>query len=88
MALSLGVRKGDHIKVGATMIEVVRVEDDNIIGLYVAGQPLIYVSDTEKTEILPDVWVFCGSTTRQQYDGYSRLAFEAPREIRIERVKG
>lgn len=87
MALSLGVREHDRITIGDSMVRVVSISGPNIIGISVNGGDVIYVSDTEKIEILPEVWVFCGRSDNQKFEKYSRLAFEAPRSIRIERIK-
>lgn len=85
MALSLGVSVGDKIMVGKVPITILSIASPNIIGLDVGGQTF-FVSDAERVEILPEVWVQSGLPERR-FRSESRLAFEAPREIRIERVR-
>lgn len=88
MALSIGVRFNQKIKVGDSLLQVVSVdkEQGTIIGLSVNGGPAIYVTEYERVEVLPEVFVSCGQP-HSAYPLDDRLAFEAPRRIRIERVK-
>lgn len=84
MALSLGVRKGSTIKVGGDVVTVTDVVKADEVHVRVR-ETNFTVTDKERTQILPDVFVFCGSKDAFQ-KGNSRLAFEAPRRIRIERL--
>jgi 5-methylcytosine-specific restriction enzyme A len=87
LALSLGVRAGDKIFIGDHCLEVktiqppTRANHGNVIIVAVDGR-LIRVSDQTKTPILPEVHVFSGLGPN---GNGSRLAFEAPKHIRIER---
>lgn len=86
MALSLGVVIGDLIKIGEVMVKVRNIEQDNVIVLSMGSGKTVYVSDKERVEILPDVFVQAG-LPEKQWERHSRLAIDAPRSIRIERVR-
>jgi hypothetical protein len=95
MALSIGVHRGMRIKVGAEMLRVTDVQQEGREVRLEIGDRQYTISDKQRTEIAPSVFVFCGV-----YDGiitnwttdegdkvlHSRLAFEAPRAIRINRM--
>jgi AICAR transformylase/IMP cyclohydrolase PurH len=95
MALSIGVYRGMKIKVGSEMIRVADVQEDGRKVVLDVGTRQYTISENERVEIMPEVFVFCGV-----YDGiitkwttdegdtvvHSRLAFEAPRSIRINRM--
>jgi sRNA-binding carbon storage regulator CsrA len=96
MALALGVRRGSKIKVGDIMLRVVSVEDGGKELKIEVGKTEFIISDEERTEILPDVFVSCGVydnviTNWDMPEGYSethsRLTFEAPTSIPIHRIK-
>ncbi len=88
MALSVGARKGKKIRVGGTTGSVVLVDEvyaPNRVRLSVDDKTFL-VTDAERTEILPQVFVSCGFDDKGKAGNqYTRLAFEAPRSIRIER---
>lgn len=88
MALSLGVRQGSKIRIGSDLLQVVRVINDGdiVLGVSVNEGPVRYVSEYEREEILPQVFVQLGKP-HSLYPRDHRLAFEAPRSIRIERVR-
>lgn len=89
MALSLGVTDGSKIRVGSDIVEVVSVVGTAHIQVRVGGQNHL-ITDCERTEILPGVFVSCGRNDDRQFGGasFSRLAFEAPRSIEIKRIGG
>lgn len=84
MALSLGVKAGDKIKVGEHVVQVKTLTQPNLIVLTVDAGPDIVVSDLSRTEILPKVFVFSGVN---QGGSGNRLAFEADKSIRILRIR-
>jgi hypothetical protein len=93
VALSIGVKKNDLIRIGKSMIRILTViepdtpEGNGIIGLSVDRGTEVFVSGGEAVELLPMVRAFCGQVGPNDYPGHSRLALEAPREIKITRVK-
>jgi hypothetical protein len=84
LALSIGISVGSKIRVGNDIVEVVGTAKPNLIVLKVNGGEDIVVSDLRSTEILPRVFVFSGMG---QNGGSNRIAFECPREIRIQRLE-
>lgn len=86
MALSLGVFLGSRVKIGDVMLKVVSIEDPNIVGLQVGGGDIVYVSDVESVEVLPEVFIQSGRRDRK-LDKSTRIAIDAPKRIRIERVR-
>jgi hypothetical protein len=87
MALSLGVKNGSQIKVGTTTLRVRKVSNNGKSILIQVVNRRFLVNDQDRTEILPDIFVFCGVTGDRAGERRSRIAFEAPRSIRIDRVK-
>jgi hypothetical protein len=91
VALSIGVKKGRKIKfllpskVERTLV-VLDVLSSKRVLVEFGGRQLV-VTDEERHELMPGVFVSCGMI-RESPPRESRLAFEAPREIRIERVAG
>lgn len=84
MALSIGVSVGSKIDVGGHLLQITALAQPNLIVVTVdAGVPVV-VSDQSRTEILPDVFVFSGVG---KAGSANRLAFEAPRAIRISRIE-
>jgi hypothetical protein len=87
MALSLGVKRGARILIGGQLLIVKSILAANKI-LIQFGDKDALVTDLQRTELMPDAYVSAG----QPDDGedtppvYTRLAFEAPRAIRIERI--
>jgi hypothetical protein len=84
MALSIGVSAGSKIKVGKSMVAV-QEANRRMVTLKVDGGPTQIITEAERTEILPQVYVFIGVGPDSGMN--SRLAFEAPRSIQIDRVR-
>ena len=88
MALSLGVTDGSKIRVGTEILEVVSIVGTAHIQVRVADKNHL-ITDCERTEVLPGVFVSCGRNDDRQFAAsFSRLAFEAPRSIEIKRIGG
>lgn len=88
MALSIGVKAGSKIKVKSVrdhIVEVLNVPSHDRLVISVDGVQF-EVTDKQRVEILPRVFVFCGSKDSRGVESYTRLAFEAPKIVRIERV--
>lgn len=85
MALSIGVTAGSQIRIGKSVLKVVDITS-GLITVKVGNGPLHVLSDKERAEVLPNVFVFVGDM-RGRNTG-SRLAFEAPRSVPITRVEG
>lgn len=86
MALSIGVSVDDSISVGEGLIRVKQFVDPDMILIEVIDQNTTkewLISEKERKEIMPNVFVFVGQGER---GGTNRLAFEAPRRIAINRV--
>lgn len=95
--LSLAIHKGTKITIGEELLRVSEVSENGLeIKLEVGGRKFI-VSDKERVLIAPQVFVSCGvrdGATVKWKDQFgmdslpqSRLAFEAPLSIKINRVK-
>jgi sRNA-binding carbon storage regulator CsrA len=84
--LSLGVSVGSRIKIGDNTVKVTSIEDPNIVGLQLDGGKVVYVSDVETVEVFPDVFIQSGRRERK-LDKSTRIGIEAPKAIRIERVR-
>lgn len=83
MALSIGVSAGDLIRVGEHEVQVKSLSyRENLIVVSVDGKSEHVISELGRVELLPEVFVFSG---KGDHGGISRLAFEAPRSIRITR---
>lgn len=88
MALSLGVRKGFKWKVGNAILRVQEIINAKTIIVTINNGRAYTITDKERTEILPDVFVQCGVPDGVFVEeNSSRLAVEAPRSIEIERIK-
>lgn len=61
------------------------VPGEKTIGISVDGEAWT-ITEHERTEIAPEVYVFCGQT-KETGRRFSRLAFEAPKSVRIERLQ-
>lgn len=85
MALSIGVSNGSLIRVGEHRVLVKAVVNSTLLVVTVDGGQDITVSDKERVEILPQVFVFAGVGNGGVGN---RLAFEAPRSIPIHRKGG
>lgn len=84
MALSLGIRKGSKLEIGASQIEVVGLSTPDYVEVKV-GDKTFMVTSYERTEILPEVFVSMGSEDRS-HGKFARLAIEAPQRVNIRRV--
>lgn len=71
--------------VGGDVLEVLEVEDKYRILVSFRGQQYM-ITDQERTKLAADVFLSCGLWNGKGEPDESRLAFEAPRSIRIERL--
>lgn len=85
MALSLGIRTGDTLTVGTSSVTVVSVGPGQRAVLRVGAVQKL-VTDQERVEILPSVFVSMGMGRSPNGAPTHRLAFEAPRSIIIRRA--
>lgn len=90
MALSLGVSGGSKIDISladqVVTIKVDRIHSASHLTLIVKGRK-VEIDDKERVEILPEVFVSCGLSQPTRGNRSTRIAFEAPIEIGINRVK-
>lgn len=96
MALSLGVKRGSQI----TLTPLVKGADARQHTLTVKdildAQNLVVevdgaehrVSDLERVEVIPNCFIYSGAHNGRGDAEYTYLAFEAPRNILIDRVRG
>lgn len=84
MALSIGVSVGSGIDVDGHLLLVKRLDQHKRIWVTVDGEDDVVISDTDRKEIVPGVWVRVGIG---QNGNRNRLAFEAPKAIRISRIE-
>lgn len=84
MALCLGVKAGDRISVGVSELVVDALLTDGTIFITVENEQY-QITDKRREEILPSVFVSCGLAASARRDKFSKLAFEAPRSIKIMR---
>lgn len=84
MALCLGVEVGDRISIAASELSVDALLSDGTIFVTVEGEQF-QLTDKRREEILPSVFVSCGVSASSRRDKFSKLAFEAPRHIKIMR---
>jgi hypothetical protein len=85
MALSIGVSQGTKIIVDKYELLVEDVPKATHVQVLFRDKRYI-VTDEERIEIYPNVFLSCGLSDERKHDHNSRLAFEAPRSIFIERV--
>lgn len=85
MALSIGVQKGSKILVGGTPVNVTDIAYGHSVRLQVDDDEFL-ITEQERTEILPEVFVSYGKNPEKMNQPSARLAFEAPRSIRILRA--
>ena len=87
MALSIGISCGDRISIDGHVLEVKDVSGfvEMVVIVSVDGAPSVVLTEQPSVELIPGVNVFVGRGTTQSKGSY-RLAFEAPRSIRINRV--
>jgi hypothetical protein len=86
MALSIGVHVGSRIKVGQKVLTVHEIIRPDAVSVSVDDGPQFILSDQYSTEIAPEVRVFCGMARNSEHQA-SRLAFEAPRSVKINRIE-
>lgn len=87
MALSLGVSVGSEITIGpVNRLKVLDIIGGTQVKIEVGGNQFL-IDDQERQEVLPEVFVSCGLSAPTRGTHTSRLAFEAPRSIKIDRVK-
>lgn len=72
---------------GGEVLEVLSIESKDLIHVRYKGVEYA-VTDKERTRLEDNVFVSCGLSNGKGPDDYSRLAFEAPRSVRIERLPG
>lgn len=87
MALSLGVAVGNKISVGQSLIRVDQIDEGTKVHITVDDKSSFIIDDSERQEILPNVFVSCGLSSASRGGNFSRLAFEAPFHIKINRIK-
>ena len=84
MALSLGVSVGSRIDIAGHLLQVKALVQRKLIVVTVDGGNDVVISDKDRKEIVPGVWVQVGVSERAKN---IRLAFEAPKTIRISRIE-
>ncbi|ODV42746.1 hypothetical protein AWV79_24310 [Cupriavidus sp. UYMMa02A] len=73
---------------GDAFLEVLDIRDAKTTSLK-AGNNIFTINDLERQEVLPSVFVLVSlgwSEGKKHAKNFTRLAIEAPRELRIERV--
>ena len=87
MALSIGISENSRIRVGSKVLRVAQIQDNRHIHIIYDGQRHL-ITDEERTEVEKGVFISCGiKSDRATSNNFSRLAFEAPREVLIQRLK-
>lgn len=86
MALSIGVSVGSKIDIAGHTLQVKSITPPNLIVVAIDNQQEHVLSDQSRVQILPDVWAFTGIGQNGAGMTGNRIAFEAPRSIRISRV--
>ena len=86
MALSIGVFPSSAIRIGQSILVVKEILDSKTVSITIDGGPPQLITEDKRTLILPDVYVFCGMKVNKPGVHESRLAFEAPRRIAINRI--
>jgi hypothetical protein len=84
MALSIGVHEGSKVMVGGSILSVLDIASSTHVSVEFKGKTFL-ITDAARTKVADDVFISCGSK-QQKHERYSRLAFEAPRDIPISRV--
>jgi hypothetical protein len=84
-ALSLGVRRGREILIGDRKLVVEEVLGANRVRVVFDGRRIL-VTDHQKEELMPGVTVQAGMPNSGRKSPETRLAFEAPRSVKIVRV--
>lgn len=84
MALVLSLREEEPFFIGDRLARITNVRTSYDFDIVVAGGSPRAVTDRYSTEIVDDVFVSAGAGTRH---GLLRVAFEAPRHVRIVRAE-
>jgi hypothetical protein len=95
MALSLGVKQGSEIILTANTgdgprratLRVRRIIDAHNLVVGVDTGPDIALSALERVEVFPKCYAYSGAHDGRGDADYTYIAFEAPREVRIDRVR-
>jgi|KBSSwiStaDraftv2_1062776.scaffolds.fasta_scaffold31759_4 hypothetical protein len=82
MALSIGVSVGSRIDIAGHLLQVTALVQPRLIVVTVDGGDDVVISDKDRKEIVPGLWVQVGIG---QVGGCNRLAFEAPKTINVSR---
>ena len=95
MGLAIGVHKGDKVYLNDTPLEVLELQGYEGARVRV-GERMFTLSDRENTEVMPSVFVCCGSPVLREVvvrdrdtgeeeiiEPQSRLTFDAPPSIKI-----
>jgi hypothetical protein len=88
MALSLGIHQGMKIQIGpdfvTTIVEIARGSAIRVTG---QNQKEFLITDKQRTEVFPEVYMSYGSPTADLHDFRgTRLAIDAPRSMKITRI--
>ena len=83
MAWTVGIQVGTVIDVGNHAVEVTDIQFSTVV-LLVDGRKTLVITADERTEVVPDVFVFVGEG-ESALPGRRRLAFEAPKNIKLTR---
>ncbi|ATS92366.1 hypothetical protein DLP05_139 [Stenotrophomonas phage vB_SmaS_DLP_5] len=75
----------DYTLKGGQTMTVVQVDGTEKIVVEFCGKTLT-LTDKERVKLQEGVFVSCGLSNGKGQDFYGRLAFEAPRSVRIERI--
>lgn len=89
MGLSLGVRAGSKILIGAQEVNVLKVSQTEVeVETFdlIRTRRVVKLTEQERVELFPEVFCSVGKVDLQAGNSYTRLVFEAPRTIAIERT--
>ena len=84
MALSIGVQVSDQIDIDDKTLIIKGISHKSAVVCFNGGKHQV-ISEEERTLIAPEVYVSLGAAKKHSTQR-CRLAFEAPRSIRIEKV--
>ena len=85
MSLSIGVQKGFRIKIGDEVIRAIEIDYGRSVMMIEVGPRTHRITDDAKVEILPSVFVRYGKNRDRLDVMATRLAFDAPRHVKISR---
>ncbi len=83
MALALSIHIGDRIQIGEREFSVQAIQENGDYVL-VSGEEAFHIVEERYTEVMPDVLITVGF---YQGDGVAKLTIDAPRKIKIRRLK-